>query len=225
MIEDYDPDPYKKLGDALGIGRNDAKAPMLAFLYGVGHEKWAAMLGTGEDEAKTHLEALKRKYATFIEWQEQVITEDPMRSYGGWELHRGTAIPLTRKNFHIQAACAEIVRHSAVALDDGGIEIVALHHDAIWVESAAEEIEAIAQRVEDTIQANAVAIMGAPLRTDREIVQYPGRYSSSPSDTERFNDFLALLEEIEKNPKPDDPGKRGAALHPSLRVPKKGGSR
>jgi len=106
---------------------------------------------------------------------------------------------LTVRNFPIQATGAEILRVACILLSENKIKIVAPVHDALMIEcdekGADKEIEKARKLMCDASEI--VLGAGNRLKTDVDIVRYPGRYIDEKG-AETWNLIMRILAEVKQ---------------------------
>lgn len=162
--------------------RDRCKALVLGTLYGMREKTLAGNLNVTTAEARSLLRAHRRTYAKFWEWSQSVVDTAMLRGYldtcFGWRLHvTGETLPTSLLNHPMQSHGAEMLRLACAFIDEAGIELIAPVHDAVLIEADASEItEAVAETCRLMQRASRVVLAGFEVRTDVEIVRYPGRY-------------------------------------------------
>src|SRR5262249_18899838 len=96
----------------------------------------------------------------------------------GWKVHVGRdANARSLANFPMQANGAEMLRLACCLATERGIRLCAPVHDAVLVEGAVDNIEAVIAETQRAIQeASKTVLDGFALRTDVKIVRWPNRY-------------------------------------------------
>ena len=208
MIEDYQIGPYIAFAEATLVlrrydateRRNIAKGACLALLYRVGAKTLAKLLNSTLEEAQKIIKAFRDRYSVFERWCRQTARKKYVETRRGWGFD-ASRLSWEEKasviNFPIQSACAEIMRATAIDVDREGIDIIALHHDAIWVEAPEDDIQRAAESVERTLHLHSHDIIGAQLRVDTEIVEPGQHFEDSAKAKEQWDEFIVILEELE----------------------------
>ncbi len=87
------------------------------------------------------------------------------------------ANPRSLANFPMQANGAEMMRLACSLATEAAIGVCCPVHDAILVESPAEDIDVVVQRTQATMrEASRIVLDGFELSADAKIVRYPDRY-------------------------------------------------
>lgn len=187
-------DPYLAFAKSAGAVPLDAtkkthakerelyKQCTIAVQYGMGSKKLSERIGRPEIYAKILLDQHKSTYKKFWSWQEQVLNFASIKGYlhttFGWGVsispqynHRSMA------NYLMQANGAEILRIATILADAAGLKINALIHDAIMIESSSQKIETDTELLQQIFtEAGQIVLNGFPLKSDAQIIKYPGRY-------------------------------------------------
>jgi hypothetical protein len=96
----------------------------------------------------------------------------------------------------MQATGAEILRVACIKLVDAGVKILAPVHDALLCEFDLETVDADVKRAEQIMQDASRIVLGKPLKTDAEIVKYPGRYIDKRG-IDTWNRINKIISDIE----------------------------
>jgi DNA polymerase I-like protein with 3'-5' exonuclease and polymerase domains len=108
----------------------------------------------------------------------------------------------TIKNFPSQATGAEILRVACILLVEQEIKIIAPIHDAILIECEEEEAEETIEKAQKIMSDASEIVLGPGnrIKTEADIIKYPGRYSD-PRGVETWGKIMGILEEIEETNK------------------------
>jgi DNA polymerase I-like protein with 3'-5' exonuclease and polymerase domains len=204
MIADYEAgDPY--LGFARRIGmvpadatkkthkaeRDTVKAVVLGTQYGMGERTLALRINKPPVYARELLRAHRTTYRKFWEWSDAAVNLALFRgriwTRFGWQTFARYARPTDREsgdpnvrslsNFPCQANGAEMLRLAAGAICDAGVMLDATVHDAVLVEADPDSIEDAVERSRQAMGwASEQVLSGFRLRTDFEVIAWPGRY-------------------------------------------------
>lgn len=185
------------------------KACVLGVQYGMGQESLALRIGKSTAYAKELLQHHRRVYRNYWSWCEHVLNSTLLfkriSTCYGWQLYvfgQEKKEMRTIKNFPSQATGAEILRVACILLMERGIKIIAPIHDAILIECEDYEADDIIAQTQ-TIMSDASEIVLGPgnrIKTEADIIKYPGRYSD-PRGAGTWEKILGILDEIEtKNP-------------------------
>jgi hypothetical protein len=193
MLADYlAGDCYLGLGKSLGLipadgtkethgpERNLCKVITLATLYGQAAPGLARRTGRTRTVAADWLRRHRERYRRFWRWSDAMV--DFARCYRqlwtrlGWRVHvaRGSR-DTTWRNWPVQATGGDVLRVAVCLLTEAGITVNAMVHDSVLIEADGDRIDAVADRAEHLMQLASEKVLGQALRTDRQVVRYPGR--------------------------------------------------
>lgn len=97
----------------------------------------------------------------------------------------------------MQSHGAEMLRVACCYLTEAGLNVCAPIHDAVLIEAGEQEIEAVAKQAKNLMaRASRVILDGFEIRTDVDIIRYPGRYDDDRVG-DMWNRVMGLLEQIE----------------------------
>jgi hypothetical protein len=222
MIRAYESgDPYLSFAQMAGAAPPDAtkathgairdqfKVCSLGVQYGMKEQSLARQLVKPPVYAKELLQAHKRTFKRFWQWQEEMqssaILERRVVTAFGWQMRITPDDIRTLANWPMQATGADILRVAAIMLEEAGTEVLCPVHDAFLIESSEEEIEekaAACQRIMEAASGIVLAGKGT-VKTDVEIVRYPDRYSDKRG-VDTWDRIMRLLEEIEQEGSADE---------------------
>ena len=206
--------------------REQFKVCALAVLYGMGHTSLARALESPEARARELLELHRRTYPGFWSWVEDIVEHAMLgcrlqTRLGWWNRAGVSANPRSFANFPMQANGAEILRLACSLTTEAGIKVCAPVHDALFVEAPIERIQEVVQRTQSLMaEAAGVVLGGFELRTDVEVVTWPGRFLDDKG-RDMWNRVIRILERVSSNTPPDDPAQptrpstRSVSLDPS----------
>ena len=188
-------DPYLAFAKLAGVVPENAtksshpterelfKQCVLGVQYGMGARSLALSAGVKLEQARQLLKHHKRVFADFWRWSDDIVKKAARKGYLvsrlGWKIHIKQKYSNERsiRNFLMQSNGAEILRLAISMGVDGGLSITAPVHDAIMLESSAENL------VDDTDKAKAFMVEAGrqilnefELRVDDEKVYWPDRY-------------------------------------------------
>ena len=190
------PDATKQSHKAV---RDRCKAVALGINYGMGPEAMAMQAGTTPAEAKELLRLHKETYRRFWRWIGDMVSSamltNKMQTVFGWRRRVGRdANPRSLMNFPMQANGAEMMRIAAIAATEAGIEVCAPVHDAFLIAAPLERLEADVAAMRDMMTKAGRAVTGGlDIRTDAEVVRWPGRYMDERGK-EMWRKVVSLLE-------------------------------
>jgi hypothetical protein len=195
MVADYrGGDPYLSFGRRIGLVPVDAtkethraerdliKAVILGTQYGMGEQTLALRIGKPVAYARDLLRAHRATYRKFWEWSDAAVNVALFRgrlwTRFGWQSHtRSNPNPRSLANFVCQANAADMLRLAADFICEGGLQLDALIHDAVLVEAAARDIDAVVDQARRAMaRASELVLYGFRLRTDCEVIRWPDRY-------------------------------------------------
>lgn len=158
------------------------KACALAVQYGMGKESLAVRIGKAPIDAAELLRKHKETYRVFWKWSDAIVDVALTRGYiettFGWRLHIDQK-PNHRsiRNFPVQGNGAEILRLACCLVTEAGINVCCPVHDALLIEAPLDELDNTIIRTQELMaEAGRVVLNGFELRTDVDVVRYPGRY-------------------------------------------------
>jgi len=186
--------------------RDRCKAVVLGVQYGMGPESLARRIGAMNIEARTLLQAHRDAYPRFWEWSQSAvdtaILQGRIGTVFGWTLHlHGEANTRSLMNFPMQANGAEMLRLAACMASEAGLKLCAPVHDALLLEAPLDRLDEDVRQLQDIMtEAGRVILDGFEVRTDAEIVRYPGRYMDARGTVmwERVMTLLAAIEQERK---------------------------
>jgi hypothetical protein len=187
-------DPYLTFAKQAGVVPADAtkqthkgereqfKVCALAVQYGMSAEGLARRLNVPPCRGRDLLRLHQQTYPTYWRWsdrvQDQAMLTGRLSTVFGWTVHVGPdANPRSLRNFPMQANGAEMLRLACCLATERGIMVCAPVHDALFVEGAADVIEAVVADTQTAMrEASELVLPGFALRTDAKIVRHPDRY-------------------------------------------------
>lgn len=187
-------DPYLAVGKDAGVippdgtkkthkrERDIFKVLVLATQYGMGPFGLATKLGTSLGHARELLDRHRSAYPHFWAWSDSAVDYGMMHgslfTVFGWHLHiDGDSNVRSLRNFPVQANGAEMLRLACCYATERGIRVIAPVHDALLVEAAVEDIDAVVRATQIAMEDASAAVLGGfRLRSDAKIVRYPNRY-------------------------------------------------
>jgi hypothetical protein len=166
-----------------GAVRDQYKTVALGVLYGLTAEGLARKLGVppcyGRELLRRHQETFRRFWPWSREVVDGALLSGRIETCFGWAMQVGPTVNArSLSNYPMQAHGAEMMRLAACLATERGIPVCAPVHDAFLVESAADAIDAEADRMGAAMrEASELVLPGFPLRTDAKVVRYPDRYT------------------------------------------------
>jgi hypothetical protein len=163
--------------------RERCKAVVLGINYGMGPEAMALQAGITPAEAKELLRLHNETYRPFWRWIGDTVSAamltNKMQTVFGWRRRVGRdANPRSLMNFPMQSHGAEMMRIAAIAATEAGIQVCAPIHDAFLIAAPLDRLEADIAAMRGMMSKAGRAVTGGlDIRTDAEIVRWPGRYN------------------------------------------------
>jgi DNA polymerase I len=198
-------------GDKRSHARERAllKVAVLGINYGLGVHGLARNLGVDLAVAGTWMQSFRDRYTRMVAYGEDTIrrgiSTTRLRTRLGWQLRVCGVIPSKRefdgqkkpanlltenslRNWPVQSNAAEILRLAVIEAAAKGVAIVGTLHDALFIESAVEDIDRQVRFARDAMRAASATILqcpatGAyyPLRVDHTIIRAPEHYREPES--------------------------------------------
>jgi DNA polymerase I-like protein with 3'-5' exonuclease and polymerase domains len=172
---------------------------VLGVNYRMGPEALAAQIGIAPVEARELLRLHRRTYRRFWRWSEAAVDgamlSSGMRSVFGWRLRVGRDVnPRMLANFPMQANGAEMMRLAAIAATEAGLEVCCPVHDAFLIAAPLERLDEDARLMQALMgQAGRAVTGGFEVRTEAEVVRWPGRYMD-PRGRAMWDRITAMLD-------------------------------
>jgi DNA polymerase-1 len=205
-------DPYIEMAKLAGAVPCDAtkeshpaqrslfKTTMLGLNYGMGARTLATRIQRSESEARQLINLHRRLFSRFWTWSDNVIDRAQFDGFAqtncGWRMALSRKSKLhSLKNWPMQAHGAEQLRLACSKATEAGIKVIAPHHDALWIEAPAKEIDDAVATTSRLISESGAELFGVPFQTDATVVQWPGRYMHADG-TEMWNRVVEILEEL-----------------------------
>jgi DNA polymerase I-like protein with 3'-5' exonuclease and polymerase domains len=206
-------DPYLRMAERVGMAPSGAtkathgraremfKTVVLAINYGMGAPTLAVRLGWDTHQAERLLRQLYRAFPRYWEWSQHAVDAavltGRMRSMFGWPLRvTDKSRPTALRNFPMQANGAEMMRLACCFTAERGISVCAPVHDALMVEAPASDIhDVVAATKAAMVEAGQAILNGFTLRTDAQVVSWPGRYAD-PRGRAMWDQVNELLDQV-----------------------------
>ena len=163
--------------------RERCKAMFLGINYGMQAESIARTAAIPEHEAIALLKTHKRTYAKFWAWIQRVTDAAMLVGHLdtalGWRLYTsGRTRPTSLMNHPMQSHGSEMLRLACCYLTEAGINVCAPVHDAVLIESSAENIERDVARARELMAVASRHVLGGfEVRTDFQIIRHPAAFS------------------------------------------------
>src|SRR5262249_620296 len=130
--------------------RAQCKASLLGANYGMQAQTLSYRIGSSRMHAEHLLATLARTFPTYWQWAEHVqdvgALVGRLNTVYGWPLHVTTDTRTTTvRNFLMQATGAEMLRVACCLATEQGVQVCAPVHDALLVESSADDIDEVVE--------------------------------------------------------------------------------
>jgi hypothetical protein len=229
MTDDYlAGDPYLGFAKRIGIvpdhatkqsHRNERdliKAVILGTQYGMGEQTLAVRINKPVVYARELLRAHRSTYRKFWEWSDAAVNHALFRgrlwTRFGWqtwtryrkptETESGDSNIRSLSNFPCQGNAADMLRLAAGFICDAGIMLDATIHDAVLIETAADDIDSKVEQARQAMnRASALVLYGFELRTDFEVIHWPDRYRDGRGAA-FFDELMNKLDERRRSSQP-----------------------
>jgi DNA polymerase-1 len=180
MIEDFKTDPYFGFGNRAELVPEDAsknnpeqrdyrnkilKPVVLGQNYGMTPYGIANKTGKSLQWSRTVHMQHRLIYSIFHNWLDDTVAQTKfdrvIRSPFGWPMHvTGETSTRALMNYPAQAGAADMMRITAIAATEAGIQIAAPVHDAFWVLCPIAELDATIERMTNIMRRAAIAVTG-----------------------------------------------------------------
>jgi DNA polymerase-1 len=189
--------------------RDKYKVMLLAVQYGMQSETLAARLGVSTFEAhamlQQHHELCAQYWQWSDDWLQHSLQSGLMRTVMGWTCRTGITEFSERsiRNWPMQSCGAEILRISCIMAARHRIKLLAPVLDAVLIEAPIERIEADVSLMQEIMRRASRIVLNADpagtheLRTDKNIIRYPDRFSD-PRGTAIWDWVIGLLAEQQR---------------------------
>ena len=189
--------------------RDKYKVMLLAVQYGMQSETLAARLGVSTFEAhamlQQHHELCAQYWQWSDDWLQHSLQSGLMRTVMGWTCRTGITEFKERSiwNWPVQSCGADILRISCIMAARHRIKLLAPVHDAVLIEAPIERIEADVALMQEIMRRASRVVLNADatgtheLRTDKNIIRYPDRYSD-PRGAVIWDRVIGLLAEQQR---------------------------
>ena len=165
----------------------------------------AHRIGRPTAYARQLLQCHRETYPKFWRWSDGAETHamlyGQLQTVFGWSLRiGGEANPRSLRNFLCQANGSELLRLACSLATERGLQVIAPVHDALAVEAEAGSLaETVAETQECMARASEAVLGGFRLRSDVEIIRYPGRFQDERG-VEFWSRIMVILEAVEAAP-------------------------
>lgn len=185
--------------------RQQAKALVLGLNYGLGARKFAhyAKKGYGveitETDAVGLVAAYRELYSKLRDWQIEQVNKTALKRYTAFSA-MGKSRKMTEENYYgacmnhpIQGSCAEIMLlalvYASEELKDTSARLLASVHDEILVECKPEDVEAVKQKLADSMRQAYLEIIPSG-RTLKNLI--------APSHGANWADAKAVMKQLQE---------------------------
>jgi hypothetical protein len=180
------------------------KTTCLGAQYGMQHVTLAQRLGistfAAHEMLSQHRGLFNQYWAWSEDWVARALDTGVMHTPMRWSCHTGITEFNARSiaNWPIQATSADIMRLACIMTARAGIGLCGCVHDALVIESSAENIEADVASTQEFMRRASRIILNSDasgsheLRTDATIVRYPDRYMDKRG-IPMWNEVMELL--------------------------------
>jgi DNA polymerase-1 len=212
-------DPYLAIGVLLGLApkgatkrthravRDLCKVLVLGISYGMSAQGLAWRAGISEERAADLLYRCRRAFPVFHEWADDHVARAKalhrITTDYGWEMYVArNSNPRSLRNWQMQSTGSDILRLCATALVHEGLQIDALIHDAVLIESPIADFDDHVRRAVAIMQRASEEIIGIPLRVDigdegePHLFPYPLRFRDK-REGDLYDRTFKLFEEID----------------------------
>jgi DNA polymerase-1 len=199
------------------------KAVVLGLNYGLGVRGLARNLQIDPAVAGRWMQSFRERYARMVTYGEEMVlrgaSSGQLRTRLDWRLHVRDIIaskevldgqrkpanqltPNSLRNWPVQSNAAEILRLAVIEATAKGVAVVGTLHDALFIESTAEDIEAHVRLAQQAMQDASATILSCsstgvayPLRVDHTMIRAPEHYREKESQEwwQRLRDMLRQL--------------------------------
>ena len=160
------------------------KVGCLGAQYQMQHETLAQRLGITTFAAHEMLNQHRGLFSVYwqwiADWTAHAFNTGSMRTVMGWTCVVGETELNQRTigNFPVQATSADILRIACIEGHRRGLMLCGSAHDAVVIESSAEQIDADVALMEEIMRRASNIVLGGDyeLRTGVEIIRYPDRH-------------------------------------------------
>ena len=184
--------------------RNQYKVAVLGCGYGQTAFGLKYSLNIPVYEAETIIQNIKKTYPDFFKWNQGVCCGATSRGYFktkyGWRYWIPKIYkPNTLKNWLMQSHGAEILRRAMIAVDEAGIEISMIMHDALLVhvdrKGCAEKFKKVRQIMEQA----AKDVLGAVIPVEIKIIKKDYKLAEEPQ--KKWNRIMSIYNKSRCNEK------------------------
>lgn len=176
-------DPYLAVGVLLGLAPKDAtkrthravrdlcKVLVLGISYGMSAQGLAWRAGVSEEQAADLLYRCRRAFPVFHQWADDQVARAKALHHittdYGWEMYVArNANPRSLRNWQMQSTGSDVLRLCAMGLMREGLQVDALIHDAVLIESSISDFAGHVDRAVAVMQRATEEVIGFPLRVD-----------------------------------------------------------
>ena len=155
-------------------------------------------------EAETIIQNIKKTYPDFFKWNEAVCCGATSRGYFktkyGWRYWIPKIYkPNTLKNWLMQAHGSEVLRRAMIAVDEAGIEISMIMHDALLVHVDRKGCAGKFKQVQCIMEQAAKDVLGAVIPVEIKIIKKEYKLDDGPQ--EKWNRIMSIYNKSRCNNK------------------------
>ena len=154
------------------------KTSLLAINYGQTPMGLSKKLGLPIYEATKIYETINKTYSVYGDWISGVIAKSMQRKYFetiyGWKYHISPKVRINARrlrNWPIQSCGSEIIRRTMIDVDETGIEISMIVHDAILVHVPRKNFAKTIINLKKTMENSAKKVIGQAIPVETKIIR------------------------------------------------------
>lgn len=162
----------------------------LAVGYGMGAKSLALRIGLPVQYAVALIRQHKQLYQQYWAWTHAAVARarffGELQTVFGWTLHvTERTKDTTIRNFPLQGNASEQLRLAVIYAVENGVRVVGTLHDALLVECAIDDVEAVASQTQAAFSMAAEDVLGGPtLRSDVQVIYPPNNFAGdTPNET------------------------------------------
>ena len=184
--------------------RNQYKVAVLGCGYGQTAFGLKYALKIPVYEAETIIQNIKKTYPDFFKWNQGVCCGATSRGYFktkyGWRYWIPKIYkPNTLKNWLMQSHGAEILRRAMIAVDEAGIEISMIMHDALLVHVDRKGCAGKFKQVRQIMEQAAKDVLGAVIPVEIKIIKKDYKLAEEPQ--KKWNRIMSIYNKSRCNEK------------------------
>ena len=153
-------------------------------------------------EAETIIQNIKKTYPDFFKWNEAACCGATSRGYYktkyGWRYWIPKIYkPNTLKNWPMQSHGSEILRRAMIAVDEAGIEISMIMHDALLVHVDRKGCAGKFKQVRQIMEQAAKDVLGAVISVEIKIIKKDYKLDGEPQ--KKWNRIMSIYNKFRCN--------------------------